>query len=708
MSPRPARIPRPARWFLRFIGPASVLAVAWLLALGRLRGVADPRWDEVAAAAGLVAGMCVAGVRRAMRAPTSTRPRIRDDLELGAPLVAAAYMVVGLAGPGVHPLVYVVMAGLVGFFGAVPATALLALAMGFEALLTLRSGWIPFATHAAFLILFAAIYRIVLNTRLALARHAEQEAVKARIKEVEERARTYRLASAGSAEPAPDSGSQWMLAAVKQVEGAVGSVLEIGELGLRTHTCAAFLLAPDDRTLVLHDCRSASERVQRGAVRAGEGILAGVLKRSVPVRMVSPSGLRGVTWYESGPAPRSVCAVPLIETGGQLRGVLVADRMEPEPFEDRDEMLLRTLAGEVLRAIEVERVLVEIRRARDEKIRFIKSIEDLNRAANLDAVFGAVLDGARQLAGLDFAAITLVSEHEGKREHRVARMSGTSPAGKTLEGRVFADNNGLVANVVRYGTPLPGRDLRSMDRQVVFDDDTRVRGLGALKILPVAAGDRILGTLVAGARRRASLDEDALRMLEVIALQAGQAVLRAQLFDQTERLATTDGLTGLLNHRAFQARADEALAQARRYGRACAVMLTDVDHFKSVNDTHGHPVGDLVLKGVAQILREKARDTDLVARYGGEEFAVIMPETDGKGALVIAERIREAVQAKVFQTDVGTLQVTISIGIAAVPVNGSAKQELIDLADQCLYFAKRNGRNRSVLPQLMESARRSA
>ncbi len=109
-----------------------------------------------------------------------------------------------------------------------------------------------------------------------------------------------------------------------------------------------------------------------------------------------------------------------------------------------------------------------------------------------------------------------------------------------------------------------------------------------------------------------------------------------------------------------------------------------------------------------QILREKARDTDLVARYGGEEFALIMPETDGKGALVIAERIREAVQAKVFQTELGPLQVTLSLGIAAAPANGADKQALIDLADQCLYFAKRNGRNRSVLPQQMESSRRSA
>jgi two-component system cell cycle response regulator len=122
--------------------------------------------------------------------------------------------------------VYVVMAGLVGFFEAVPAALLVGLALGFEALLTLRSGWIAFATHAAFLALFAVIYRVVLNARLALARRAEEEAVKARIKEVEERARTYRLASAGSSEPAPDAGSQWMLAAVKQVEGAVGSVLE--------------------------------------------------------------------------------------------------------------------------------------------------------------------------------------------------------------------------------------------------------------------------------------------------------------------------------------------------------------------------------------------------------------------------------------------------------------------------------------------------
>jgi diguanylate cyclase (GGDEF)-like protein len=168
-------------------------------------------------------------------------------------------------------------------------------------------------------------------------------------------------------------------------------------------------------------------------------------------------------------------------------------------------------------------------------------------------------------------------------------------------------------------------------------------------------------------------------------------------------MATTDGLTGLFNHRTFQSRYDEAIATARRYGRKVSFILTDIDHFKSVNDTYGHPVGDLVLKGVAKILKDKARDTDVVARYGGEEFAIVMPETDLKGAQVIAERIREAVMAEVFQTDQGPLKVTLSLGICTCPDFGQQKQQLIDLADQCLYFAKRHGRNRSVtVPQMQQ------
>jgi diguanylate cyclase (GGDEF)-like protein len=376
-----------------------------------------------------------------------------------------------------------------------------------------------------------------------------------------------------------------------------------------------------------------------------------------------------------------------------------------EPFSDQDERLLTTIASEVLRSIEVERVMTYIRKSRDEKDRFFRAIEELNRAGSPEQVFIAVLESARQIANLDFCAVTLVSETDGKRMHKVARMTGVTAAGKALEGRAFADNNGLVANVVRYGAPLPGRDIKAMDRQVIFDEETQIRGLGALKIFPLTAGDRILGTLVAGSRKKA-LDQDVLRMLEVMAIQAAQAVLRAQLFEQMELMATTDGLTGLLNHRTFQSKADESLAQARRYQRKVSIILTDIDHFKSVNDTYGHPMGDSVLRGVAKIIRDKARDTDIVARYGGEEFAIIMPETDAKGALVIAERIREAVKAEVFQTEMGPLKVTLSLGIATGPDHGYDEQPLIDLSDQCLYYAKRHGRNQSVTVAQMQGGKK--
>src|SRR5690606_4136491 len=139
------------------------------------------------------------------------------------------------------------------------------------------------------------------------------------------------------------------------------------------------------------------------------------------------------------------------------------------------------------------------------------------------------------------------------------------------------------------------------------------------------------GSLVCGARRRRVLDADAVRMLEVIAMQAGEAFLRAQLFARTEKMATTDGLTGLLNHRTFQAKFDEEIARAARSGRKVTLVLTDIDHFKSINDTYGHATGDAVLRGIAGILERCARSTDVVARYGGEEFAIVLPETDAHG-----------------------------------------------------------------------------
>ena len=701
----------PGKWvqqLVRLVPAAAVLLIFAFLARGRFRSVDALTWADGAAAGLLLLGGALTSIRRVRRSMTGAPLALRDELEFGGSLLATAFLGVALGGELLFPIVYLLMAFLVTFLARPAAATLLGSAVLFDALLTLPERWGVFLGRAAFLCLFAALYHLVLSARLAVARRAEQDAVKNKIKEIEERARTFRLVSSGANDSLPGVKDQekWLVAAVKEIEGATGSALEVAETSLQTHTVAVFLLTSDDRSLKLHDCRSSSEQIQRERFAAGEGIFGALLKRGVPVRMNSTSGLKGVTHYESGgPDLGAVLAVPIVEGGGLVRGVLVADRLENKPFSEQDEHLLQVIAGEVLRAIEVERVMGYIRRSRDEKDRFFRAIEELNRAGSPEQVFLAVLESARQVAPLEFCAVTLVSEANGARAHRIMRMTGVTSAGRALEGQTFPDNNGLVANVVRYGAPLPGRDAGAMDRQIIFDDDTQIRGLQSLKIFPLVAGDRILGTLVTGSRKKAAFDSDELRMLEVIAIQAAQAVLRAQLFEAMEKMATTDGLTGLLNHRTFQSRFDEQLATARRYSRKLSFILTDIDHFKSVNDTYGHPMGDQMLKGVAKILKEQARDTDFVARYGGEEFAIIMPETDVKGAHVIAERIRERLLKEVFQTDQGPLKVTLSLGVATFPDVGSEKAQLIDLADQCLYFAKRHGRNQTVTVGQMLAAK---
>ncbi|MHB8417106.1 MAG: sensor domain-containing diguanylate cyclase [Myxococcales bacterium] len=689
------------------------MAAAGAIGTGRVQDFRRCGWTEVAVLTGLLLALLATFVRRMRRALAGAPVRLADDVELGALLLALAESVALLGGGAASPLfpvVYLVMAFLVAFLRPAAGVLLTAAALSLDLLAfvgrhALPAGWPDYAAHAAFLTLFAVLYQLVLAAQILASRSLEQRAVARRLRQFEERAREYRLIAAGTeeSERTPEGEARWVAAAVNEVERAVASALEIAESALRSHTCAIFLLSADDRQLVLQDCRSRSDAVRREPFDAGEGLLGAVARRRQPVRLAGR--LEGINYYERTVPVRSAVAVPLLDRRGSrsgqaaagfVRGVLIADRLEDRPFSEEDERLLEAVGREVLRAIEVERVMGYVRRARDEKDRFYRAIEELNRASKPEEVFEAALGICRSILPLDFGAITLAIESPGApRRHRIAHVSGVH-AGRALTGHEFADNSGLCADVVRYGTPLPGAGVRLPDRPAVFDDEAQLRGIQALKIFPLRVGDRVLGTLVAASRRKGAFEEEAVRMAEVVALQVAEALQRAQLFAEVERMATTDGLTGLVNHRTFQSLFDQRLALARRYRKPLSFILCDIDHFKSVNDGHGHPAGDAVLKGVARLLSALARETDIVARYGGEEFALVLPETDAAAAGSLAERIRAAIEAAPLAIEGGSLHITLSLGLSTFPEAGDAKQELIDRADQALYTAKRGGRNRWV------------
>ena len=213
-------------------------------------------------------------------------------------------------------------------------------------------------------------------------------------------------------------------------------------------------------------------------------------------------------------------------------------------------------------------------------------------------------------------------------------------------------------------------------------------------MLPLLVHERALGTLVLGSQRRGAFGETVRPTLEVLASHVAVSLANARMLKRLEEMATTDGLTGLFNKRALIEVAAQKIKSSTRFKKPLSVLVCDIDHFKKVNDTYGHDVGDIVIRGFGDVLRRTKRDTDVVARFGGEEFVLVCEETDSEGANLLAERIRAEIEASTFHSAEGSLEVTCSVGVATFPAAGHDWDSLFKATDEALYASKRGGRNR--------------
>jgi diguanylate cyclase (GGDEF)-like protein len=311
----------------------------------------------------------------------------------------------------------------------------------------------------------------------------------------------------------------------------------------------------------------------------------------------------------------------------------------------------------------------------------------LTQSLEISEVLVIVVEAAVRLTNADGGALFLLDEHNAQLALRAVR--GKRDGAVRAVNEPAADT--VAAQVLRNNAPLVGRSSSSQR-------GTTGNLSYPVLYVPLRIREHMLGALAVDTRLQGrEFTQNDVGPLSTLADYAAVAIANARLFEELRVQSVTDGLTGLFNRRHLFTLAEREFQRARRFGRSLSAIMLDIDHFKKVNDTHGHAAGDQVITDVARRLRAAVRNIDIVGRYGGEEFVLVLPETELAGAGLLAERLRKSIAAAPVKTLAGPLPVTVSMGVATSAANVGDINALINNADTALYAAKQAGRNR-VLP----------
>jgi diguanylate cyclase (GGDEF)-like protein len=478
---------------------------------------------------------------------------------------------------------------------------------------------------------------------------------------------------------------------VLQLERDLGPMLKLAQLATQAHSALFFTIDPSTRTAFLRAALGPDSIRRDARLSAEQDPIAFVVDRG---KVFYATEFRSLLWslpyYQGEVRVGSLLAAPVFVRGAVL-GALIVDHLETQAFADREAAVteIAALAAHVIEA-DRETLAVEERRIEFEGASALS--QRLALLTEVAEVHALVVEAVQEMApktigaGLLRLANDAIEALPGAPE-RLVEWLGTGR--KTNERTWLAWQLQHGAEALRLDTWSERPPLPLFRPGGGFPGDS-------LLMQPLRFRNRLVGVLIAVGERGA-FDGPASRVLALVANQAAAAIVLLELIDTNRALALRDGLTGLLNRRAFDEDFARAVAHALRSGQPVSLVMLDLDRFKALNDQYGHLAGDQALQLAAEEIRKQTRGGDLAARYGGEEFALILPGTDGGSAFRMAERVRKAIEARPLEVDGDRVSVTASLGVAATDQGYLEEDALIRAADEALYASKQTGRNRSSL-----------
>ena len=388
---------------------------------------------------------------------------------------------------------------------------------------------------------------------------------------------------------------------------------------------------------------------------------------------------------------QSWMGIPL-KASSDVIGILTLDKIEQNAYDQEKADFAMIFANQAAIAIQHAQLYQTAKDAFDQLMILHKASQTITMASfNPEQTYEAIHAAANQLMPCEAFSISIKDDENQEIEAvYLIDKDGRSPSARIPIGE------GLSGYIISTGEPLLIHDF--LDNEA--PDKLNVKHFGnpdhirAFIAVPMKLGEQVVGMLSAQSYLPHKYSHQDQQMLEMLAAHAAIAIDNSRLFAKVQHLAITDGLTNCHNRRSFFELAKKEFFRASRYQHPLSIIMVDLDYYKAINDTYGHLVGDTVLKTISQLLKNCIRETDTLGRYGGDEFSILLPETDLKQTLEIAERIKDLINKTVIEIDQNQISTTLSVGISSINKVTTDFSQLLLTADMALYDAKNGGRNR--------------